>query len=734
MTSHELCESLLTWVQTFNLDCSPESVAELTDGVALSQILRQIAPTFFNTGWYSRIKKEVGDNWRIRVSNLKKVLEGILDFYNDVLGQQICDFKLPDVTKIAERRDLDELGRLLQLVLGCAVNCEHKEEYINVIMGMEESVQHAVMNAIQELMSKEIPSNEPPPEAYAEIERQLKRTMDDLQHALMDKEEVMQRCHELDLQVASLTEERNTLHGENEQLHERLDQGDSVDDPSKKVAMPTEPKSTPAGRRHQHLQQTVEELQEENFRLENLRDDMQIRMDMLEREVVEISQKNEKLTSLAEEARALKDEMDELRHTSDKVAKYESTIETYKKKLEDLSDLKRQVKLLEDKNTMYMENSMELEEELKKASALKSQLENYKRQVHELHAKVSEETRRADRADFELQRHSEKVLQCQAEIERLRMERDSLRETNEELTCNQLAGNVNMGMSPGSPGSPLSASFADMMPSEIREKIIRLQHENKMLKLKQGETTDEKTQLLQSLLDDADARKNELESENRIANQRILSLEAEVEELKLQQREEGVSSSVVGESAQKKSNENQDLRLKLSEHKEKLRETDTELQRNRSYIDELEPKYTASTERASNLQEMLKKKEEDMRAMEERYKKYLEKAKSVIRTLDPKQSPASSNEIQLLKAQLHEKQKIIEHLEHEREKSKVMRDSEEKLIVSAWYNMGMHMHRKAAEDRLANSSTGQSFLARQRQASNRRSQAIISGHSSNATR
>ena len=49
--------------------------------------------------------------------------------------------------------------------------------------------------------------------------------------------------------------------------------------------------------------------------------------------------------------------------------------------------------------------------------------------------------------------------------------------------------------------------------------------------------------------------------------------------------------------------------------------------------------------------------------MEERYKKYLEKAKSVIRTLDPKQSPASTNEIQLLKTQLHEKQKIIEHLE-----------------------------------------------------------------------
>ncbi len=54
--------------------------------------------------------------------------------------------------------------------------------------------------------------------------------------------------------------------------------------------------------------------------------------------------------------------MDVLRHTSDKAEKYEATIETYKKKLEDLGDLKRQVKILEDKNTMYMQNTMELEE------------------------------------------------------------------------------------------------------------------------------------------------------------------------------------------------------------------------------------------------------------------------------------------------------------------------------------------------------------------------------------
>lgn len=48
-----------------------------------------------------------------------------------------------------EHCDRGELGRLLQLLLGCAVNCVQKQAYITVIMGMEESVQRVIMQAIQ---------------------------------------------------------------------------------------------------------------------------------------------------------------------------------------------------------------------------------------------------------------------------------------------------------------------------------------------------------------------------------------------------------------------------------------------------------------------------------------------------------------------------------------------------------------------------------------------------------
>lgn len=44
-----------------------------------------------------------------------------------VLGHQVSDEHLPDVNLIGEMGDVTELGKLVQLVLGCAVSCEKKQ-------------------------------------------------------------------------------------------------------------------------------------------------------------------------------------------------------------------------------------------------------------------------------------------------------------------------------------------------------------------------------------------------------------------------------------------------------------------------------------------------------------------------------------------------------------------------------------------------------------------------------
>ncbi|XP_029920885.1 protein Hook homolog 3 isoform X3 [Myripristis murdjan] len=695
----ELCESLLTWIQTFEVEAPCQTVEDLTSGVVMAQALQKIDSVYFNDSWISRIKSEVGDNWRLKVSNLKKILKGILDYNQEVLGQQINDFTLPDVNLIGEHSDAAELGRMLQLILGCAVSCEQKQEYIQTIMIMEESVQHVVMTAIQELMSKETPvtgGND----SYVDLDRQLKKTVEELNDALATKEEIAQRCRELDMQVAALQEEKSSLLAENQVLMERLNQSDSIEDVN-----------SPAGRRHLQLQTQLEQLQEETFRLEAAKDDYRIRCEELEKELLDVRSQNEELTSLADEAQSLKDEMDVLRHSSDKVSKLEGMVEYYKKKLEDLGVLRRQVKLLEEKNTMYMQNTVTLEEELRKANATKGQVETYKRQVVELQNRLSEESKKADKMEFEYKRLKEKVDSLQKEKDRMRTERDSLKETIEELHCVQAQeGQLTSSLFPlSSEGSDSLA--AEITTPEIREHLIRLQHENKMLKLAQEGSDNEKIALLQSLLEDANSRKNELETENRLINQRLMEGQSQVEELQKNLQEQGSKADDTISAILKK---------KYEEHMEKLRELNNELLKKNALIDDMEPKYNATSQRVEELEDALKKKDDDMKQMEERYKKYLEKAKSVIRTLDPKQNQGSGPEVQALKNQLQEKDRMLHSLEKEMDKTRSQRDYEEKLIVSAWYNMGMSLQKKAAEDRLANTGSGQSFLARQRQATSTR--------------
>ncbi|XP_051540922.1 protein Hook homolog 3-like isoform X4 [Myxocyprinus asiaticus] len=687
-----------TDIQTFGVEASCSTVDQLTSGVAMAQVLQKIDVMYFTDAWISRIKPDVGDNWRLKTSNLKKILKGILDYNHEVLGQQITDFTLPDVNLIAEHADAAELGRMLQLILGCAVNCEQKQEYIQSIMMMEESVQHVVMTAIQELMSKEMPVSTGS-DSYGDLDRQLKTTVEELNDALAIKEEISQRCHELDMQVAALQEEKGSLLAENQVLMERLNQSDSIED-----------LNSPAGRRHLQLQTQLEQLQEETFRLEAAKDDYRIRCEELEKELLEVRGQNEELTSLAEEAQSLKDEMDVLRHSSDKVSKLEAQIEVYKKKLEDLGDLRRQVKLLEEKNTSYMQNTVSLEEDLRKANTARGQLETYKRQVVELQNKLSEESKKADKMEFEYKRVKEKVDSLQKEKDRMRTERDSLKDTIEELKCVKAQEcQLTSGLVPLGSNEASDSLAAEIITPEIRERLIRLQHENKMLKLAQEGSDNEQIALLKSLLEDANSRKNELESENRRVNQRLLTGQSQVEELQksLQEHRSKLEDSVL-------------MKRKCQEHLEKLRDATNELQKKSALIEDLENKHTSGARKIEELVDALKKKDEDMRQMEERYKKYLEKAKSVIRNLDPKQNQGSAPEVQALKNQLQDKDRMLHSLEKEYDKTKCQRDQEEKLIVSAWYNMGMALQKKAAEDRLASTGSGQSFLARQRQANSTR--------------
>uniref|UniRef100_W5L6L3 Hook microtubule tethering protein 2 n=1 Tax=Astyanax mexicanus TaxID=7994 RepID=W5L6L3_ASTMX len=693
----ELCDSLLSWLQIFQVpSCS--SKRDLTSGVAIAHVLHKIDPSWFNETWLGRIKEESGDNWRLKVSNLKKILQSMMEYYHDVLGQQVADEHVPDISLIGEMGDVVELGRLVQLVLGCAVSCEKKQEHIQQIMTLEESVQHVVMTAIQELLTKE-PVESGSPDTYGDFDYQSRKYYF-LSEELDEKDDVSQRCRELEQQLSAMMEEKSLLQTELQSLKDRLSRCE-----------PQDAATTITGKKLLLLQSQIEQLQEENYRLDNSRDDLRIRSEALEREVSDLQHRNEELTSLAQEAQTLKDEMDILRHSSDRVSRLEALVETYKRKLEDLGDLRRQVRLLEERNTVYMQRTCELEEELRRANAGRTQLDSYKRQVHELHTKHSSEAMKAEKWQFEYKNLHDKYEALLKEKERLISERDTLRETNEELRCVQVQQKcLNQAGSLVSDSGAVGNLASEIMPTEFKETVVRLQSENKMLCV-QEESYRQKLGEVQLKLEEAQRSQNTLETQNRLSQQQIAQLRSQVEDLQkaLQEQDSKAEDSSL-------------LQKKLEEHLEKLHEAHSDLQKKREVIDDLEPGVDSNmAKKIDELQTILRKKDEDMKQMEERYKRYVEKARTVIKTLDPKQKPHSvPPEVQALRNQLSERDRKIQHLEHDYEKTRSRHDVEEKLIISAWYNMGMALHQKVVGERNSSPGQAQSFLAQQRQSTQAR--------------
>uniref|UniRef100_T1J5Q8 Protein hook n=1 Tax=Strigamia maritima TaxID=126957 RepID=T1J5Q8_STRMM len=647
MEKHKLCQSLMTWLRTFNVSAPHSTAEELSDGVAMAEVLSQVAPDWFDSLWLSKLKTSDVSNWRLKVSNLRKILKSIQDYYQEVLGQQITEFTFPDLNAIAENNDSAELGRLLQLILGCVVNCDRKQEYIEVIMGMEEVDQHEVMNAIQELMSTSaIVSSSSDLGSESE---QNKRLSEQLQDAIEAKEHITQRCHELDLQVAMLQEDKTTLESENDKLLYKLTQLEDFDD-----------MNTSAGKKYQKLQQQVEILQEEVFKLETNRDEYRLKSEDFEKRFMDVQGKNDEMQKKLDDARQLKDEVDILRETADKA-------------------------------------------DLKKSTSLKSRIEVYKKQIFELHNKVLEETKRADVAEFESKRTQDKLVTLEKEKERIIAERDAIKETVDELKLSLLE--IENSKKPASVGSS-DSDILDSVPPEIKEKLIRLQHENKMFKLNVQSNNEE---VLQCMLDDARQHESELQMENRLVNQRVLELQGQLEDLQMHQTD----------------NSNQrgsEIGQKLSSLVDKIKSLETELQNKSTNNTELEAQLNEKEQQMTTMLESLHKKEDDMRGMEERYKKYLGKAQSIIRVLDSKQSSDTSNGISTLKSELQQKEKTIAALKKESEKQQKMRDVEERLIASSFHLLGKQLQRKVVAERLTHTQGAQpqTFLARQRQATSRK--------------
>ncbi|XP_072941236.1 protein hook [Epargyreus clarus] len=667
-----LCDNLIKWLQTLNLTAKHGNPTDLSDGVAIAEALTQIAPEYFTPAWNSKIKTDVGQNWRLKVSNLKKILEGVVDYHQDILNLSLQEFVRPDVVNIAENADLSDLGRLLQLVLSCAVNCIKKEEYITRIMELELSCQRSIMQAIQELETLTLGPHRGSVHSEAAAVDQTDADM---------REALAQRCHDLDTQVKILQEEKMTLLTEVSRLTAAREAavGYEVSEPRELDEAGASLGPAHAGTlRYSNMRAQLDALKDELDKVELQRDDQRARADTLERELAVLKLRNEELQIAASENVALKDEVDALRETAAKAAALEATVASYKKRMEEHVDLRRQVKLLERANTEHVQRAIEHEQAAARAGQFRSQLDIYKKQVTELNEKLDAEMTKADKLEIENKRLGSRAAALQREREALLTERDALRDSVDELRCTTAAQ-----------GTREDNVSQELIPHDLKERLIRLEHENKLLRQNQGAQADQAS--VQALLEDYAARLEKQRATNREAYQRIMQLEA-----MLEAPHPRLASAI--EDNQRKSLQVEELQATLAEERQ----------------------------RASKLQEALSAREAELLATEDKYRKCVEKAKEVIKTLDPRTTGQQSiSDITLgysrgaHAAPARGDATPSNNNRHEwsgggSEEGVRGGSAEQRLLASAWYQLGARCHRDAVDTRFALLSAGHSFLARQR--------------------
>ncbi|XP_074423147.1 protein Hook homolog 2 [Larus michahellis] len=663
------CGPLLTWLQTFAPPSPCASPQDLASGVALAHVLHSIDASWFNETWLGRIRDDTEDNWRLKVSNLRKVLQSVLEYWQDVLGQVVAEQHVPDVALAAQRADPEQLGKLVRLVLGCAVSCERREEHIQRIMTLEESVQHVVMTSIQELLDKE-PSETMAMETYGNFDTQSRRY-----YFLSEEPEEaggpQQRCLELEQQVAALLEEKGSLAEENRALREEKAQleADAAGATAKKLLL---------------LQTQVEQLQEENYRLESGKEELRARCSRLEQEARGLQARAEELSGLAGEARALRDEMDVLRASSARAGRLEAAVAAYRGRAAAAGELRRWVRALEERHAAQLHRAQQLQTQLGRAQAGCAQLEAARRQVEELSGQQAEAALRAERWRGELRSLQERFEALNQEKERLLEERDALREANEELRCAQVqqsclrqAGAV---LEEGT--APVANLAAEILPAELRETVARLRQENRRLQAQEATLRLQRDQLQQRL---RDAEQQRLEAAGAVELRAALGGQGDPPE---------------------------ELEKNLEELEE-LPEAGAELRG-----EELEPPGDGSgPRRVEELQRSLRRREEALRVLEQRCRRHAGGARMVMRALEPKPpGPGAAPVLQALRNQLQEKDALIRHLESDYERSRAQREREERLLVTAWYNMGLALQQQTSEGGGPRGAPGgaQSFLAQQR--------------------
>ncbi|XP_026371230.2 protein Daple isoform X1 [Ursus arctos] len=524
---------LVTWVKTFGSFGSGNQdnltmYMDLADGIFLNQIMLQIDPRPSN----QRINKHVNNDVNLRIQNLTILVRNIKTYYQEVL-QQLIVMNLPNVLMIGKDplsgKSMEEIKKLLLLVLGCAVQCERKEEFIERIKQLDIETQAGIVAHIQEVTHNQenvfdLQWLELPDVAPEELEALSRNMVFHLRRLIDERDE----CTEL---IVDLTQERDYL--QTQQPPSPLKSSSAESTPSPTSSLSSEDRQHLAvelADTKARLRRVRQELEEKTEQLVDTRHEV----DQLVLELQKVKQENIQLAADARSARAYRDELDSLREKANRVERLEMELVRCKEKLHDVDFYKARMEELREDNIILIETKAMLEEQLSAARARGDKVHELEKENLQLKSKLH---------DLELDRDTDKKR-----IEEL-LEENMVLEIAQKQSMNE---SVHLGweLEQLSKNADLSDASRKSFVFELNEcassRILKLEKENQGL-----QSTIQGLRDASLALEESSLKCGELEKENHQLSKKIEKLQTQLEREKQSNQDlETLSEELIKEKEQ----------------------------------------------------------------------------------------------------------------------------------------------------------------------------------------
>ncbi|XP_076099398.1 girdin-like isoform X3 [Mytilus galloprovincialis] len=470
---------LVLWVETFANGRSIE-FQDLHDGIFLNKVLQQIdsRPVYANVN-------DTVDDMNSRLQNWDILIRNIKSFYVDVL-QQILIVKLPNFQQICKEPEKEasftEIKKLLLLILGCAIQCDKKENFIDTIKSLDVHVQHEIVELIKEVTDDtEFIMHIEPTE---QLETYTEKMFNHVTRLLKERDDYFEILTEL-------AQERD--------FYQKQSRGNTA----LPMAPPTSPEKHHMVVELADCKAKIRKLRQELEDKQELISDLQVDQDDNKGIVSKLKNENATLIQDARAARLLRDELDILREKVAQSNAYQAELTKCKEKLNELEFYKSRVNELREDNAILTETKNILEEQLSTSHKrvetvieLENELMRYRQQVEEMTLE-----RDADR---------EKIKILTEDNAQLQFEKKSNMNESTNLEHELVSARLKI--------SGICGTLSDQMAETTNAKVLRLDLENQRLKKKIEE-------LRESSLIENTSLNLELEKENQRLAKKIEKLQ-----------------------------------------------------------------------------------------------------------------------------------------------------------------------------------------------------------------